>query len=79
MVYPNPNDGVFGIELVGRVDNNAELEIYDIMGRKVFSEKMKTSLTTANSNVDLSAVESGHYIVKVITPNGVFTEEFIKK
>jgi hypothetical protein len=79
MVYPNPNDGVFGIELIGRVDNKAELEIYDIMGRKVFSEKMTTSLTTANSNVDLSTVESGHYIVKVITPNGVYTEEFIKK
>jgi len=79
IIYPNPNDGVFGIELVGNVDYSADLEIYDLMGRKVHQETMNAGLTSASSTVDLSNVQAGHYIAKIITPNGVYTEEFVKQ
>lgn len=78
-VYPNPNNGLFNIELIGNVDNYADLEIYDIMGRKVHSEKMIANLTSANSTVNLENIPAGHYVIKVITPNGAYTQEFVKQ
>ena len=78
-VYPNPNNGTFSIELIGNVDHKADLEIYDIMGRQVHTEKMQASGTSASSTLNLPYVPAGHYIIKVVTPNGVYTEEFIKQ
>ena len=78
-IYPNPNDGEFGVEIVGNIDNSAELEIYDLMGRKVHTGAMSATISNASSLVDLRHVESGHYIVKIITPIGVYTKEFIKQ
>ena len=78
-IYPNPNNGEFGVEIVGNVDNNAVLTIFDLMGRQVHQEQMKATISNASSMVDLRHVESGHYLVKIVTPNGSYTKELIKK
>jgi hypothetical protein len=77
-IYPNPNNGEFGVEIVGNVDNNAVLTIFDLMGRQVHQEQMKATISNASSMVDLRHVESGHYLVKIVTPNGSYTKELIK-
>ena len=78
-VYPNPNDGMFDVELIGNVDYDAELEIYDIMGRQVYRGRMNSGLASATSKIDVTTVPAGHYILKVKTPNGVYTKEFVKQ
>jgi hypothetical protein len=79
IVYPNPNNGLFDLELLGNVGAEANVQVFDLMGRQVYSGAMNANATTANASIDLSNVPSGHYIVKVTTPNNVHTTEFIKK
>lgn len=79
IVYPNPTDGILNVELSGFVDNEAELQVYDLMGRSVYSGTMNASKSFASSSIDLSGVPAGHYFVKVTTGVSVYTKEFVIK
>ncbi|OOV18886.1 leucine-rich repeat protein [Flavobacterium sp. LM4] len=66
-VYPNPSSGIFNIE----TKENTLLEVYDVTGRKVKSQKA----TSETSQVDLSGYNNGVYFLK--TNQG--TTKLIKK
>jgi hypothetical protein len=53
--------------------------MYDIMGRQVLSEKMNASDYFAESYIDLSTLNKGTYIVKIITNQRVYTKELVKQ
>lgn len=78
-IFPNPARDEAIIEISGFVNNDAQLAIYDIMGRPVYSEKMNASAYFAESHVDLSALNKGTYIVKIITNQRVYTKELVKQ
>ncbi len=78
-VIPNPNNGQCTIELSGSVSNDAQLEILDLSGRKIYGEKMISTSNFAESHLDLSWIPSGNYIVKIITGERVYTEKMIKQ
>ncbi|WP_417940128.1 LamG-like jellyroll fold domain-containing protein [Flavobacterium sp. RS13.1] len=67
LVYPNPSSGVFNIQ----TQENTLLEVYDVSGRKVKSQKA----TSETSQVDLSGYNNGVYFLK--TNQG--TTKLIKK
>ena len=67
------------IEVNGAVNEQASIEIYDLMGRKIYSEEMNASQYFAESFIDLSEINSGTYIVKIITNQRVYTKELIKQ
>jgi hypothetical protein len=78
-VFPNPTSGETTIEISGFVDNEATLEIYDMMGRKWLTEEMTASQNFAESNVNLVGIPSGAYIARIVTKNQVYTKQFIKQ
>ena len=78
-IFPNPAKDEATIEISGFVNNDAQLAIYDIMGRSVYSEKMKATDYFAESHVDLSSLNKGTYIVKIITNQRVYTKELVKQ
>ncbi|MEY4128173.1 MAG: hypothetical protein RL737_2362 [Bacteroidota bacterium] len=78
-VFPNPTSGETTIEISGFVDNEATLEIYDMMGRKWLTEAMTASQHFAESHVNLGGVPSGAYIARIVTKNQVYTKQFIKQ
>jgi hypothetical protein len=77
VIFPNPNRGAFDIELSGYVGNEAELQIFDLMGREVLREKMNAQSNFASSKVELLDAPAGHYVCKIVTAKGVYTEEFV--
>lgn len=77
VIFPNPNRGAFDIELSGYVGSDAELQIVDLMGREILREKMNAQSNFASSKVELLDTPAGHYLVKIVTANGVYTEEFV--
>ncbi len=77
-VFPNPNNGIFKIELSGLVKDKATMEIYDMMGRSVHKEEMKADEYFAESEVNLQGIQNGTYIVKIITNDRVYVKEFVK-
>jgi hypothetical protein len=66
------------IEVEGAVNNDASLEIYDLMGRKVWAEKMNATSSFAESFIDVSDFNSGLYVVKITTNQRVYTKELLK-
>ena len=65
-IYPNPTNGVALVETVGI----EKVEVYSVTGQLVKESKENV--------IDLSTLEAGTYILKVITPSGVVTKQIIK-
>ncbi len=59
-IYPNPNNGTFVIELKDYA-NNAEVSLFDLAGRPVYSAKESSNLIHLN----LSTLSAGMYVVEV--------------
>jgi len=70
-VFPNPNDGNFVIEQTS--DDAEELEIYDMNGRIVFSQR----ISQANPRINATSLEKGCYNICVISDSGV--RRFVQK
>ncbi|AOW19530.1 leucine-rich repeat domain-containing protein [Urechidicola croceus] len=70
-VYPNPaNDILF----VSNISDLAKIEIYDLLGKKVISKENITSQT----QLKLTNLKTGVYILKVSINNKVLTQKLIK-
>ena len=66
-VYPNPTANRIYIQ----TDTNAKAELFDLMGRKVRS--------TNQSQIDMSTLSSGNYILQVKTQNKTQSFKIIKQ
>jgi M6 family metalloprotease-like protein len=69
LVYPNPVKDVLNLSLydVNRV------EIYDLSGRLILSENYP------DSELNVSSLQQGTYLVKIFTDNECYSEKFIKQ
>jgi hypothetical protein len=48
------------------------------MGRMVYTEKMNATVDFAESHVNIQSLPVGHYLVKIVTGDRVYTEPLIK-
>ncbi|MFM6933849.1 MAG: T9SS type A sorting domain-containing protein [Flavobacteriales bacterium] len=78
-VYPNPTNGLTTVEVNGSVHHDATVELYDLSGRKLLSEKMNADEYFAESFLDLSPMKPGTYLVRITTNQRVYTKELIKQ
>lgn len=78
-VFPNPTSGETTFEISGFVDNQASIEIYDIMGRNWYNGPMEAAQYFAESHLDLTHLPVGAYVARIVTKNQVYTKKFIKK
>ncbi len=64
LIYPNPNKGTFNVKMNALSENNTNITVYDIRGRKVYDNRFVSS-SNFNEEITLSNVQSGLYLVKV--------------
>lgn len=76
-IYPNPNVGEFEVELRGEHDE-AIIEIFDLSGRNIMTQKMLQNKYMVTSTVDIRDQSPGPYIVKISTSTGIYTDRIIK-
>jgi hypothetical protein len=75
-IYPNPTTNKSVLMIKGAEQNEAKnVLIVDVFG-KVISEKI---IATNQTEIDLSALQSGLYLVKIITKNGISESKIIKQ
>lgn len=71
--YPNPNKGVFTLEMTSL--ENAEIEITDVMGRVVYTEKLASN----KQDINISSLSNGVYYARVKNSSGTNTIKIIKE
>ncbi len=74
-IYPNPVKDVLSIKML---DNTAKTEItvFDMLGTQILQKKFDAS---NNTNINVSSLQKGAYIVRVKQNNTVSTQKFIKE
>ncbi|MHB8259430.1 MAG: T9SS type A sorting domain-containing protein [Bacteroidia bacterium] len=72
-IYPNPASQLVNLS-IGQFDN-ASIEIYNTIGECVHRQ----IITSSNSQIDISNLQSGLYMVKILTNQGTSIKKFVKE
>ena len=64
IIYPNPGKGLFTVEMAAN-PSNTSIEIYNLLGKKVYSQVIHSSKTVLNLKL-----QSGIYFVNFYDPKG---------
>lgn len=76
LAYPNPNNGLFNLSIVGGENKTALIEIIDMQGRVVLSENVNSTVEV-NKQIDLSKNTNGIYFIKVSSDSFIKTARVI--
>ena len=66
-LMPNPSNGKIRFEIENSSNQSIILEIYDMQSRKVYSEENITLHELANKVLDLTHLNNGTYLIKLIS------------
>ncbi|MDR6763546.1 Leucine-rich repeat (LRR) protein [Flavobacterium sp. 2755] len=72
-IYPNPVKDILNISLQNNIEIKS-IEIYDVLGQLVIAVPNIQNV----SNIDVSKLQSGNYILKIKTAKGTSSSKFIK-
>lgn len=71
-IHPNPVKNSLTVDLKSNVSTN--IEIFDILGKRVFKNNISKT-----SNLNLQALKTGIYIVKITQDNSTVTKKLVKQ
>ncbi len=75
-IFPNPsNDGIIDLKFSDETlySEKNQINVYSTTGQKVYS----TSISTNTSQINLSELNSGIYIIEITSGNNSFTEKLV--
>jgi hypothetical protein len=65
-MFPNPTDGLFNIKLVDSKSDKMKVEIFNILGAKVYEKEYNNKIEyTFTEEIDFNSKPKGIYIIKV--------------
>ncbi|HXB12146.1 MAG TPA: T9SS type A sorting domain-containing protein [Bacteroidia bacterium] len=71
-VYPNPNNGIFTIQLSG-VSGKSLMEIYNMLGERIYSQSFST--LSSQFSIDIHNNPAGVYLYRVLAETGNLVAE----
>ena len=69
-LYPNPNDGLFTLDYSGNKNETLNIELFDILGHRVFSENWKTNAGFNFRQLNVKDLNAGIYFTKISSSKG---------
>jgi len=79
-LYPNPSTGKFTIELKSARATEANIHVSNLVGRRVYSERIAIGHSSYSQTIDLSHLDNGMYILSIESPEAnVFRKLVIRK
>ncbi len=73
-VFPNPNNGVFKIDLYGNKAKDLTVSVINTMGQVVFEKAYSPESDVFHTELDMTNLATGMYIVRVSSINGFVQE-----
>ena len=75
-IFPNPSNDVMNINIPTLTDDGLQLEVFDVLGKKVFTQQ----LNKLSSSINIAKWNSGLYLVRLTSPNQdiTLTKRFVK-
>lgn len=73
LIYPNPSNGIFQLTFENMQITNAKLEIYNVLGVKVYT----ASNVQQQMQIDLSSASKGLYFVRVYSEGKMVNQKII--
>ena len=70
-VYPNPSEGMFNIE----GQNIKKVEVFNSLGQPVYAKDTENGMMM----IDLTNHAAGIYLIRIVTDNGIWSHQVIKK
>jgi len=64
-IFPNPNEGTFGINLMGEPEKNLQLTVFDVLGQAIYEDNYNFLSGELNTQIDLPNMAPGTYIIKL--------------
>ena len=74
-IYPNPNKGKFFVQLGSDFNTNTKIEVYNVMGKRVY----ETLASNSKTEIDLSDLDQGIYFIRVMDGETILTQKIIKQ
>lgn len=78
VVFPNPSDGIFNLNLFHPKTGTAELSVSDINGRVLFAKQLKVTVNNTQFNFSLNGYPKGIYILKVTLNGSSLSKKLIR-
>lgn len=76
VIFPNPSDGIFQIELVGmEINENPSLAIYNVLGELVYTSVFNSD----TQQIDLGPISKGVYFVRINSGQTILTKKIVIK
>ena len=74
-VFPNPSNGKFTLEVVNNISPEARIEIYNVLGKKVYMAY--NYIQPASKEIDLSKKLKGIYFIKLYDKEKVYIKKIV--
>ena len=80
-VYPNPTSAEFTMDITADKDQEIVMEIYDVLGNIVISEKHTLTGGTSTMKTNMEQFNNGMYFVRILDANSnvMHTERVVKQ
>ena len=75
-IYPNPNNGVFTVELNNIKADDYKISVTNVLGQEVYTSTKEISMLISEK-IDLSDFEKGVYILEISNSNSTISEKII--
>ena len=80
-IYPNPAATDFRIDVTTDLDKEVTVQVYDVLGNLVISEKHQIASGTSTMNTNIENYKNGMYFVRLVDSNAntVYSQTVIKQ
>lgn len=77
-VSPNPTPSVVALRLESKLNKAVKIQVVDLVGRTVLSEKWGISIGTNQHSLDLNSFSKGVYMVQIVEGQNIVSKKVIK-
>jgi len=78
-MYPNPSNGSETLTLeINTLLNEAQVEVIDMMGRKILSETKTFEAGNATISLAINSLQKGNFLIRVVNAEGIRVQRFSK-